>query len=377
MHDNEYVNELIEVLKLLGTNKEQAVDHYSRRVFIFIKNISIQELDAIVCQDELEQMAVYPIILGVLFKNGDVCRISRIIDEELLPCLIGNKRVHDYFVGLIVKFFYLARKSQGMDCSALFSLLVTNRELGNEHTVSVITNCLLDMLVSNKIFQRIQSKVCTASEQARYSYYTGIISMVEGMYDEALRNFHTSVVLSSSKGLVDAAEKRIILCMLLNSNYSIPYKYKRGHKAYFELVSAVKRADLKTFEEVLERNKQEYVTQGVYFVARRLMQNVIQEGIRKISIVYSRISCNDIACLLGIDAEEVEYVVKRTMRKGLVRGQVVDGVFYSMKETKNRCDIGIGIQDCVHLTRYIQEHMRYPAIEPLCYEKIKKAGMSE
>ena len=105
MHANEYVNELIEVLKLLGTSREQAVDHYSRRVFTFIKNISIQELDAIVCQDELEQMAVYPIILGVLFKNGDVCRICRIIDEELLPCLIGNKRVHDYFVGLIVKFF--------------------------------------------------------------------------------------------------------------------------------------------------------------------------------------------------------------------------------------------------------------------------------
>lgn len=372
MDEKESVAELIGVLSQLGTNREEAMDHYSRRVFAFIKGIRPETLDALDFETELERVAAYPVLLGALFLQKEFKRIDEIVNESLLPYLIGNKRIYDHFVGLIVKFQYLARKNEARDNSALFSLLVTNRELGNEYTVSVVTNCLLDMLVGNKIFQRIESSISTTSEQARYNYYNGIISMVEGEYKCALKHFHTSIILSTNRDLILGAEKRVILCMLLSSDYRIPYPYRSRLRTYFDLASAVKKADIKAFEEVLERSKDELMSEGMYFVARRLSQNVIQEGVRRISVVYSRISYEDMARLLAINPGEVEYLVRRTICKGLVKGKVVDGVFYSLKEGKPAGDIGIGIRDCIHLTKYIQEHMRYPAIEPLCYEKIKK-----
>ncbi|CAD26674.1 26S PROTEASOME REGULATORY SUBUNIT 3 [Encephalitozoon cuniculi GB-M1] len=372
MDEKECVAELVDVLSQLSSNREEAMDRYERQVFTFIRNIKPETLDSLNLESELERIAAYPVILGALFMRKEFKKIDKIVNENLLSHLIGKKRVYDYFVGLIVKFLYLARKNECQDNSALFSLLVTNKELGNEYTVSVITNCLLDMLIGNKIFQRIDNSIVTTSEQARYNYYNGIIFMVEGDYESALKCFHTCVILSTNRDLVLGAEKRVILCMLLSSDYSIPYPCKPSLRIYFKLASAVKRADIKKFEETLESNKDELMSQGLYFVAKRLSQNVIQEGIRKISVVYSRISYEDIAHILGINSGEVEYLVKRTIRKGLIKGKVADGIFYSLREDKSKTDIGIGIRDCIQLANYIQEHMRYPAIEPLCYEKVRK-----
>ncbi|ADM11607.1 putative transcription-associated recombination protein [Encephalitozoon intestinalis ATCC 50506] len=372
MSEKERVEELLEVLSRLGTNREEGMDIYERRVFAFMKDIKPETFDSLDFGSELERIAAYPIVLGALFMRKEFKKIDKMVNENLLPYLIGKKRIYDYFIGLVVKIFYLARKNECQDNSTLFSLLVTNKELGNEYTVSVITNCLLDMLISNKIFQRIESSIVTTSEQARYNYYNGIISMVEGDYESALKCFHTSIILSTNRDVILGAEKRVILCMLLNSDYNIPYSYRPSLKTYFELASVVKKAEIKKFEETLENNKNELMSQGLYFVARRLYQNVIQEGIRRISVIYSQISYADIGHLLDINPEEVEYLVKRTIRKGLIVGKVIDGIFYSLREDKSGADIGIGIRDCIQLTKYIQEHMRYPAIEPLCYEKVRK-----
>lgn len=373
MSEKECVAELVELLKQLNTNMEQAMDQYKRRLRAFIANISHQSLDSLHFENELEQMAGYPIKLGILFFEGDFEKIVEIVNGNISSHLIGSTRAYDYFVGLIVRFFYLAKKNQGQDSSALFSLLVCNKELGNEYTVSVLTNCLLDMFISNKIFQRIENPISTASEQARYNYYNGMICMVEGDYSSGLRCFHTSVILSSSRCLTLMAEKCVILCMLLVSDYNIPYGYRSKLKAYFELISAVKKADMERFEGVLERNREEFLSQGLYFVAQRLSQNVMQEGMRKISLVYSRISCEDIAHVLRIDREGVEYLVSKTISKGVIKGRISDGVFYSLEKDKFTGDVGINVRDCIHLTKSIQEHMKYPAIEPLCYERIKES----
>jgi 26S proteasome regulatory subunit N3 len=136
----------------------------------------------------------------------------------------------------------------------------------------------------------------------------------------------------------------------------------------------VKQADLERFDEILVQHRSEFMGEGLYFVIRRLAQNVVQEGIRKISLVYSRISIGDAARLLRMSEEDVEHLVQKTIRQGFVKGRVADGVFHST--TRDGCDgsIGLSIRDCIDLTRVVQEHMRYPRIEPLCYERVMEAS---
>jgi 26S proteasome regulatory subunit N3 len=52
----------------------------------------------------------------------------------------------------------------------------------------------------------------------------------------------------------------------------------------------------------------------------RLNQIVIKIGLRRISIAYSKISLKDIGHKLNIPAEDVEFVVAKALRDGIMSG---------------------------------------------------------
>jgi len=52
----------------------------------------------------------------------------------------------------------------------------------------------------------------------------------------------------------------------------------------------------------------------------RLNQIVIRIGLRKISLAYSKISLADIALKLNIPGEDVEFVVAKALRDGIMHG---------------------------------------------------------
>ena len=54
----------------------------------------------------------------------------------------------------------------------------------------------------------------------------------------------------------------------------------------------------------------------------RLNQIVIRIGLRKISIAYSNISLNDIAAKLNFPADDIEFVVAKALRDGIINGEI-------------------------------------------------------
>lgn len=52
----------------------------------------------------------------------------------------------------------------------------------------------------------------------------------------------------------------------------------------------------------------------------RLNQIVIKIGLRKIYLSYSKISLNDIAVKINIPSEDVEFVVAKALRDGILNG---------------------------------------------------------
>ena len=54
----------------------------------------------------------------------------------------------------------------------------------------------------------------------------------------------------------------------------------------------------------------------------RLNQIVIRIGLRKISIAYSNISLNDIASKLNFPAGDIEFVVAKALRDGIISGEI-------------------------------------------------------
>jgi 26S proteasome regulatory subunit N3 len=101
----------------------------------------------------------------------------------------------------------------------------------------------------------------------------------------------------------------------------------------------------------------------------RLNQIVIRVGLRKINNAYSRISLSDIANKLKIDKQDVEFVVAKAIRDGVVSGEINhDQQTVIIKEHKHvyltdapqqLLDQRIGY--CLSLYQSIQKAITYPA----------------
>lgn len=54
----------------------------------------------------------------------------------------------------------------------------------------------------------------------------------------------------------------------------------------------------------------------------RLNQIVIRIGLRRISIAYSNISLDDVAKKLNFPADDIEFVVAKALRDGIINGEI-------------------------------------------------------
>ena len=88
--------------------------------------------------------------------------------------------------------------------------------------------------------------------------------------------------------------------------------------AYFKLIQTVLEGSLANFDQTVEKHKQTFQNHKLYKLILRLNQIVI----RKIYIAYSKISLKDIAAKLNIPDEDVEFVVAKALRDGILNGEI-------------------------------------------------------
>lgn len=71
---------------------------------------------------------------------------------------------------------------------------------------------------------------------------------------------------------------------------------------------------------MVEKYRETYQKDGLYTMILRLNQIVIRIGLRRISSAYSNISLDDTAAKLNIPKEDVEFVVAKALRDGIIHG---------------------------------------------------------
>ncbi len=353
-------------------------------------------------EDELVLASLY---IGSLFVRREFMSICEYVKGINLE---GRYRHLDYFNSRVLKYYYPSLKYTGNSIEVLYRLYATNREYGNHESVKVLTNCLLDyhinmgiylpiynnnnnprlIGISNKIKEKEQRNknnnmtiVCcdtrescieksyyngNNSENARYFLYHGIIHMVNGEYKEALCCFSRADVLQKKRGLELIVLKHTIICRLLVGDFVINCRYSPELEPYFSLVRCVKRADLMGFYKLLEKYREEYFKLNLWFVVRRLVKNLLREGVRKISMCYSRISIEEISRILGTDAR---VLLEEALKNKFIDGYVQDGIYYGGNRFSGKeMSYGIKIRELISVKDEISKMMHYPEIIPLTYE---------
>lgn len=141
---------------------------------------------------------------------------------------------------------------------------------------------------------------------------------------------------------------------------------------YFRLIQVVLEGSLSGFESVVEEFKKDFQRDKLYKLILRLNQIVIRIGLRKIYLAYSRISLDDIAGKLNIPKEDVEFVVAKALRDGILSGEIDhenqllkiegDRNLYVTNEPQHQLDKRI--KYCLNLYHETQRAVTYPDMRP-------------
>jgi 26S proteasome regulatory subunit N3 len=89
---------------------------------------------------------------------------------------------------------------------------------------------------------------------------------------------------------------------------------------YYKLIQVVLEGEINNFYKTVELYKDVYQKDKLYKIILRLNQIVIRIGLHRISLAYSKISLHDIAKKLNIPNEDVEFVVAKALRDGIMHG---------------------------------------------------------
>lgn len=130
----------------------------------------------------------------------------------------------------------------------------------------------------------------------------------------------------------------------------------------------VLEGELHNFNKIVETYKLTYQQDGLYTMILRLNQIVIRIGLRKISSAYSNISLNDTADKLNIPKEDVEFVVAKALRDGIVHGEIDhENKILKIKREVNiyvthepQLQLDKRIRYCLGLYHEVQRAITYP-----------------
>jgi 26S proteasome regulatory subunit N3 len=93
---------------------------------------------------------------------------------------------------------------------------------------------------------------------------------------------------------------------------------------YLALSQAVRVGDLEAFEDVVRAHASGFSRDDTLVLIRRLRQNVIRAGLRKVATSYKAIRFADIAGKLGLaSADDAEYICAKAVRDGVIDAVLV------------------------------------------------------
>lgn len=100
----------------------------------------------------------------------------------------------------------------------------------------------------------------------------------------------------------------------------------------------------------------------------RLNQIVIRIGLRKIYLAYSKISLQDISKKLNINTEDVEFVVAKALRDGILNGEIdhksqvlrIEGDRNIYVTNEPQLALNKRIRYCLNLYHETQKAITYP-----------------
>eukprot|EP00917_Polyrhabdina_sp_WS-2016_P008913 GHVP01019889.1.p2 GENE.GHVP01019889.1~~GHVP01019889.1.p2 ORF type:complete len:426 (+),score=49.91 GHVP01019889.1:2177-3454(+) len=208
----------------------------------------------------------------------------------------------------------------------IYTLLSKQVLVRNIQTQAVIVNGLLReaYITNNILLMKELSKVLvmpsetTFFRKAEYFYYMARINIIEQRYQEAYEKLTSALIMipniTNTLGFRQHLTKLYLIVSLLNNK--IPKRsifngkhMKRSLNVYFGLIISAILGDVKSFQETIEKNKEELCKDGNYLICTAIENYVIRNCLDRIINTYSVISIKKLSEVLSLNIDNIEKLI--------------------------------------------------------------------
>lgn len=329
-------------------------------------NLLIQKIPSLLKSEvEGDGLVVFLVKLIKLRETDNHAEVVHNVTTNI-HCLANSNRENDWILSLILSLAYQSmKKLNDYDLRFFCNLFIINTKYNNKRCCLMLNNIILKILIEKKMFKYAANYLNhDYRNDSKYNFYKGIVECVSTKYKDALASFTLAMVLSNK--YTNKIRKYECVTRMLLGKVDKNYKWSNSLLCYKEISDCVRMGEREQLQKLIDEYKSVFWEDKTYFLVCRLHHVILQESIRRISLVYSRISLADIQSKFGIS----EHLFRKFIDRGKVCGSIQDDIYVS--EPAQKTEPNIRLMDTLRLNDRCQDKMTYPKIKKICYESYVK-----
>lgn len=172
----------------------------------------------------------------------------------------------------------------------------------------------------------------SGANQARYHYYVAYLRALQAEYGPAEEHLQAALRKAPhgplATGLLQAVHQLLVVVQLLRGEIPARALFRTPSlgpalHAYFSLTQAVQAGDTTRFQLILAAQEGRFVNDRTLPLVRRLHQNVLKAGLKRLAVAYSRLPLIDVAAKLGLPSvEDAAFVLMKALKENIIEGRV-------------------------------------------------------
>lgn len=370
-------NKLVD--KILKNDSIDFIQIYKYNFIKIVKSISnpinmFQEINF------LYNMEIIPLYLAALYYSNDYRSVYDFVSKLDLN---EKRHCYDFYIAKMIRYYYLSSMHlKIININEFYELKVYHSEYNNEEILLVLNNIILEYFITNQpehlplIFNNYNinlQKHLNNIELVFSYFYQGYGNLILGNYDKALNCFNEADICNSNIIMKTNIMKcTIVTKLLLGESDIINHKYNNSLDPYYQLVNIVKNGQINDLDTLLKEYKFEFLENtGLYFIIKRLMNNVLKEGIKKIATIYTKIKLDDINKIFN---RNVTYLIYNCILNKEISSVIKDDILIKINSNINSKQININnrIKKIINIREEIKKQTIYSEVPKLTYDRVIK-----
>ncbi|KAI5186026.1 26S proteasome regulatory subunit N3 [Nematocida homosporus] len=329
------MKKLIESIESIQKNTLKGTKEALRNLFELATTLSSSQVDEIHSSypSGPESYLISLVRACVLINEGEQEEAFKIAMDTLAEMDKGDTRALDGVLASLWTVIRITSTATGKNMLSNYLLgLFKNREYRNAETTTVIINSILMYFQRRELYDEAYTFLrhtklpegADVGHSSVFHYLSSVVYLMAGEYAMAEQMVNQAIVKSTDPLFTQEYRKVHILTQLHLGKHPnrVYFQNNPGLGVYQKILLAIKSCSLDLFNQAVAESKSILKEDGMYQAVVRLESAVQKENVRRVGVVYTKISLSAAANVLGVSEESAVFLLQKAISEGLITGYI-------------------------------------------------------